>query len=88
MNSWHLKAIELANDCEPLRPGDRVELGFCLGRNIVSEHLWVRVFARIHHGAVYFASLESDAKTIDGLTKGDQVKFKPEHVVRVRRRSW
>jgi len=85
--NYELKKIELHNDIEPLQLGDRCELGFCIGRGIVSEHLWVRVYARSQNGQVYFGCLEKDAARTD-LVADMTIKFKPEHVVRVRRRGW
>ncbi len=86
MTEWHLKTIELTPDTKRLTPGDRVQLGFCNGNsNIVQEHLWVRIFARLWNGKFYMGSLETDAASIDGLKAGQQVKFGPEHVARVKR---
>ena len=80
MNDWNLKVIGMTPTEKSLRPGDRVELGFCRGSDVVIEHLWVRVFAA--PGKAYLSTLEADGSIV-GLQKGTQINFRPKHIARV-----
>ena len=77
---WNLKVVGMKRVEKPLRPGDRVELGFCAGHDVVIEHLWVRVFAA--PGKAYLSTLEANGSVLR-LQKGTQINFRPEHIVRV-----
>ena len=86
MTDWQLKTIELTPDAKRLVPGDRAQLAFCVNNTaIVREHIWVRTCQVLWNGKFYFGVLEEDAKSIEGLTAGQPVKFWPEHVARVKR---
>ena len=89
MPSWSLKKVELEPYTEKLEPGDRALLGFCVeSSSFITEHLWVRVFSQLHDGKAYLGTVEFQPSSIRDLSKGDQVSFLHEHIVKYHKAAY
>ncbi len=70
-----------------LRPGDLAKV--CMearGHRSGSERLWVRVRKVSNEAPIFIGVLDNEPFTLDGVRRGDAVRFGPEHVYDIDRR--
>jgi hypothetical protein len=88
------KPFELFNNLEK---DDLAELGFFLktgeiprkkGKEIVAEHLWVKINELIYESnEIYSAKLTEEPRFLKHLHKGEKVAFSPENVLNAKSRK-
>lgn len=80
LNKLHPDTFEIPSleDKELIEPGDFAKLIFD-GGDFGTERMWVQVTA--NYGMTLTGTLANEPFMIPGLIHGDQIEFKPKHII-------